>query len=204
MKRTFFSLVAIFSMLSFNQQTQANSTFVGIGITIQKLWTGKTEIVGLIENGPAQKAGVQIGEELIAVDGQSTQGKSIEKTSALLSGPENSKVVLTLKNKNQSARDVALIRTLITVSCFMEGSINLNMSGNGSSGFISGYVGNQYLSLNVFSNQASGSVNGEYISLNLNESGYQNYSLSGWIRNTYVQWNSNGASGFYGYQSCIY
>jgi carboxyl-terminal processing protease len=49
------------------------------------------------EDSPAQKAGLQAGDEIIQVDGKSTEGKNTEDISKILKGQPNTEVKLVLK-----------------------------------------------------------------------------------------------------------
>ncbi len=49
------------------------------------------------ENSPAQKAGLEAGDEIIQVDGKSTEGKNTEDISKILKGQPNTEVKLVVK-----------------------------------------------------------------------------------------------------------
>jgi len=85
--------------------------------------------------------------------------------------------------------------------CFLEGFVNLHLSGSDHSGWLSGWIGSESVNFNVFVDRASGWIKGRYIQLDLSQSGSM-LNATGWINSTYVRW-----SGFNGsintYQSCI-
>lgn len=56
-------------------------------------------------DGPAALAGIRAGERLVEIDGQSLQGASLIAVQALLAGPEQSRVTLTLTSRDARGRD---------------------------------------------------------------------------------------------------
>jgi tetratricopeptide (TPR) repeat protein len=52
--------------------------------------------------GPAQEAGLKAGDKLIMIDGQSTKGWDINKTSQSLRGEENTQVVLKIQRQGEA------------------------------------------------------------------------------------------------------
>ena len=62
-------------------------------------------------NSPADKAGVNPQDLLLAIDGKPTKGLSLYEASDLLQGEAGSSVTLTLQPKGQtSSKDVKLVR----------------------------------------------------------------------------------------------
>jgi tetratricopeptide (TPR) repeat protein len=75
-------------------------TFVGIGIETG-IENGQPFLQRLIE-GPAKEAGLKAGDRLIMIDGQSTKGWDINKTSQSLRGEENTQVVLKIQRQGEA------------------------------------------------------------------------------------------------------
>jgi carboxyl-terminal processing protease len=76
--------------------------------------------------GPAAAAGVRAGDRLLAVDGVSTQGLDLSTVTALLAGPEGTRVVLTLGDRHGDVRDVTVERALLlprTVAVARQGDV---------------------------------------------------------------------------------
>lgn len=71
-------------------------TVTGIGIYIQQQ-DGKLIIQSIFEDSAAAKADLQEGDEVIAVDGRQTYGKSIEQVMEAMKGESNSSIMLTVK-----------------------------------------------------------------------------------------------------------
>lgn len=173
-------------------------TYVGIGITVQSAQKS-FQIVDVVQNAPAANAGVVIGDWLTAVDQKSTAKQKLNAVVKMLGGSAGTEVTLTLEDdKTRTPRDVKLVRTEITVPCFLEGNINLNYLGNE----LSGFIGQDSLFLNAFGTQVSGNVNGEFINLMLQDQPGFGLTISGFIHSTYVTWRATGTA-FFGYQECI-
>ncbi len=86
---------------------------VGIEITIQK---DILTVVSPIEDTPAFKAGVQAGDRIIMIDGQSTKDITITEAVKKLRGPKNTKVTITILRENlPKTKDIVLVRDEIKV-----------------------------------------------------------------------------------------
>lgn len=66
------------------------------GITVS-LQEGHLIVTGVLPDSPAQHAGVRAGDEILAIDGQQTQGLSGEELTALLQGAPGSEVTFLLQ-----------------------------------------------------------------------------------------------------------
>ncbi|MBI2463874.1 PDZ domain-containing protein [Candidatus Peregrinibacteria bacterium] len=76
-------------------QESLSGKFEGIGTTLLEK-NEKIIIISLIKNAPAEKAGVEVKDEIIKIDGESVENMSLEKTIDKIKGPAGSKVTLTL------------------------------------------------------------------------------------------------------------
>ncbi len=72
----------------------ASGSFQGIGAFVRMREDGKLEIVSIIEGSPAEAAGLQGGDLVVAVDGQSIVGYSIYEAIILIRGPAGTDVTL--------------------------------------------------------------------------------------------------------------
>ena len=76
---------------------QAHNAYVGVGITITAREDGQGfDILSVEETGPAQEAGIQPEDRLMAVDGQSVVGMTSTEVRNLVRGEEGSTVELTV------------------------------------------------------------------------------------------------------------
>lgn len=78
-------------------QDAMSNSYVGVGITISVREDEQgLDILEVTPNGPAQEAGVQAGDQLVAVDGTDIRGMTVSEVSDLIKGKEGTSVVLTL------------------------------------------------------------------------------------------------------------
>ena len=90
--------------------------YAGIGALIGVI-NHKTLVTHPYKNFPANKAGVKVGDEIIAVDGKNVQGKPTSEVSALLKGPSRTEVELKLRRPGKAGDFVVKIkREKITIS----------------------------------------------------------------------------------------
>ncbi len=76
---------------------QMANSYVGVGITITLLEDGSgIEVIQVAEGGPAQEAGIQVGDIIIGVAGQSIAGMDTTQVRDLVKGEEGTWVDLTL------------------------------------------------------------------------------------------------------------
>ena len=66
----------------------------GIGISLKENWEGKYIVSDIVENGPAELSGVEIGDELVSVKGQDIRGKGIDAISDQIKGTSGTEVVV--------------------------------------------------------------------------------------------------------------
>jgi len=90
-------------------------SFSGIGAHISPAPDGIV-IKGIIPGGGAEKAGLKIGEIIVAIDGDSAKGLSIPRAVRKLTGPVGSKVTLEIKDQTGFIRQVEIVRSLVVVS----------------------------------------------------------------------------------------
>ena len=76
---------------------QREGTYAGVGITISASADGQTfTVTAVAEDGPAEKAGIQVLDQLVAVDGESIAGMSYDDRNNKVHGEPGSQVVLTI------------------------------------------------------------------------------------------------------------
>lgn len=91
---------------------QLESSLVGIGVQIEMRDQG-AEVMKVITGSPAQTAGLKQGDMLLAVSGQQLEGKDVDHTVSLISGPEGSQVVLGVQRQGQGVFTVTATRQSI-------------------------------------------------------------------------------------------
>ncbi len=88
--------------------------FVGIGVQIQKI-DGKLTVVTPLEGTPAMKAGLKANDIIAKVEGVPTGTWTVDKAVREITGPEDSKVTLTMLRLGQDPFDVTLTRKPINI-----------------------------------------------------------------------------------------
>lgn len=91
---------------------QLESNLVGIGVQIEMRDQG-AEVEKVLSGSPAQSAGMQKGDIILAVSGQQLNGLDVDQTVNLISGPEGSQVVLGVQRNNQGPFTVTVTRQSI-------------------------------------------------------------------------------------------
>ena len=77
----------------------ATGEFEGIGAFVNMDETGKLEIVGVFDDGPAERAGVLDGDRVLEVDGISIVGITLYEAIGFIRGPANSEVTLLIERE---------------------------------------------------------------------------------------------------------
>nr|WP_106783689.1 S41 family peptidase [Lysinibacillus timonensis] len=90
-----------------------DQTTVGIGVVIEKHEKGIL-ILDVIENGSAINYGVEDGDIITAVNGQSVADMTTEQVSSLIKGKEGTSVTVTLLKADGSKNTVTIIRKPFT------------------------------------------------------------------------------------------
>ncbi|NQT92595.1 MAG: S41 family peptidase [Lentisphaerae bacterium] len=98
-----------------DMQEDTKGSYSGIGIHIG-LRDGILTIISPIEDAPGFRAGLQSGDKILEIDGESTIGITLRESVDLLRGEKGSKVALAVRSLNESrARDVDIVRDDIEV-----------------------------------------------------------------------------------------
>ncbi len=100
------------------QESVQNKEFGGIGIYIEldKDAGNQLTVFEPIEGTPAARSGVESGDRIVAIDGKSTKGITLDGAQASIRGPVGSRVVLKVQRKGRSAPlDIAITRANIHV-----------------------------------------------------------------------------------------
>ena len=94
-------------------QAAINNEFSGVGTAVRGVEDG-LRIQTVYPDSPAKKAGLRIGDIVIAADGRKLGGLSDEKAIALVKGPEGTPVTLTIRRDGKTFRK-RLTRATISV-----------------------------------------------------------------------------------------
>ncbi len=88
---------------------QNSDKLVGVGIHYEMI-DSLPVVTDLIKDLPADKAGIQIGDKILALDGTPTKGRSYEDVNKALRGQTGSTVNMTLKTIDGTTKDVPVTR----------------------------------------------------------------------------------------------
>lgn len=88
------------------QQYQSNS-YTGIGVTIEKDEdSGLFKVSVVLEDSPASQAGINIGDLMVAIDGQDLSGKTSDEVKQLIEAKQGADFELTLRSQDGTERSV--------------------------------------------------------------------------------------------------
>jgi len=125
--------------------TQTSGELSGIGIRMEL--NPQTQVLTIVEpiaESPAAKAGVEAGDQILAIDGQSTAGMTIEEASAMIRGRLGTPVTLQLRRRGRAAFNLKLRRARIELPTV---TYTLKQEGGNKIG---------YIRLNEFNANAAG------------------------------------------------
>jgi carboxyl-terminal processing protease len=86
-----------------------SSTYQGIGASVSDQ-TGQVTIIAPFRGSPAEEAGIQSGDIILAVDGESTEGWSDDQAVQVIRGPAGSPVTLTVQHPDGTIEDITITR----------------------------------------------------------------------------------------------
>ena len=133
--------------------------YSGVGLTITSEG-GLVKIISPMDDGPAARAGVQAGDVISAIDGQSASGLTVSQVSEKLRGAIGTSVTVTFLRDGEEPREVVLTREVIKIESV--------------SGRVEGEFG--YLRVSTF-NENTGRELGETIARLKQE----NPAIKGWV-----------------------
>jgi carboxyl-terminal processing protease len=97
----------------FNEEIEGR--FSGIGLSVRGAKDG-LRVAGVFKGSPAERAGIEVGETIVSVDGRSIAGLDTNAATALIKGPEGTEVTIGVRRGEKSeARQKQLVRAQISV-----------------------------------------------------------------------------------------
>jgi carboxyl-terminal processing protease len=112
---------------AFNAATSGR--FSGVGLTVTEVPRG-LRVASVLPDTPSERAGLQAGDVIVAVDGKSIAGVSSEVSTARIKGPEGTEVTLRVVPGNGSKpKNVTLERSDIRVPA-AQGTIRRDAEGD--------------------------------------------------------------------------
>jgi len=99
-----------------DMRTQTSGEFGGLGIEVTQE-EGYVKVVTPMDDTPADKAGMEAGDFITAVDGSSILGLTLEEAVELMRGPVGSEIILTVVREGADEPfDVSIIRDTIKLT----------------------------------------------------------------------------------------
>lgn len=100
-----------------DMRTQTKGEFGGLGIEVTQE-EGFIKVVSPIDGTPAAEAGIQAGDYITHVNGESVLGLTLDDAVNMMRGPVGSEIVITVarKGKKDEPFDVSIIRDTIKVA----------------------------------------------------------------------------------------
>jgi carboxyl-terminal processing protease len=90
-------------------------TYTGVGMEVSTR-RGYPVVVSPMEGTPAQNAGLQTGDFIVAIDGRDTFGLSLGDAVGMLRGPRGTSVALTVQREGESERlEFAVVRDVVRI-----------------------------------------------------------------------------------------
>jgi len=97
-----------------DMQVQTKGEFGGLGIEVT-MENGLVKVVSPIDETPAARAGIQAGDLIIALDGESVMGLTLSEAVDKMRGKVGTDIELTVKRGDKEPFDVSITRDKITI-----------------------------------------------------------------------------------------
>lgn len=110
--------------------------FGGLGMQIE-VRDGKLLVVAPLHDTPASRAGIEAGDWIIEIDGESTEGITQEQAVKKLRGPKGTPVTLKIRREDGSEKTFEIVREIITIKI-----VSHTVLANGQVGYIQVYTFN--------------------------------------------------------------
>lgn len=93
---------------------QTSGELSGVGLRLEEDKENKAiKVVEPIENSPAIKAGIQVADQIVSIDGKSTKNMTVEEAAKLIRGQVGTEVTLQISRSGKGVFDVTMTRARI-------------------------------------------------------------------------------------------
>lgn len=90
-------------------------SFEGIGATVDQGADGSIVIIAPFSGSPAERAGIRAGDIILRVDGESTEGWTVQDAVRRIRGPRGTQVTLTVEHQDGRVEDLTITRDEIVL-----------------------------------------------------------------------------------------
>lgn len=98
---------------SFNQEIEGR--FSGIGLTVIGVEKG-LRVAEVFKHSPADEAGIEPGDTIVSVEGESIAGQSSDEATQKIKGPEGTKVTIGVRDrKSGKVRELTIVRAEVAL-----------------------------------------------------------------------------------------
>lgn len=98
---------------SFNQEIEGR--FSGIGLSVIGVKQG-LRVAQVFEHSPAEQAGIEPGDTIVSVEGESLAGQSSTEATQKIKGPEGTKVTIGVRDrKSGKVRELTIVRAEVSL-----------------------------------------------------------------------------------------
>ena len=159
-----------------DMQVKTKGTFGGLGIEIT-MEGGFVKVVSPIDDTPAANAGIQPGDLIIGINGESIKGLTINEAVSRLRGPVKSKITITVIRGEKDPFDVEIIRDVIKIRSVKHEIIN-NIGYVRLTTFSDTTTSGMEKSINEIKKELGNKFQGLILDLRNNPGGLLNQSIS--------------------------
>ena len=159
-----------------DMQVKTKGTFGGLGIEIT-MEGGFVKVVSPIDDTPAANAGMQPGDLIIGINGESIKGLTINEAVSRLRGPVKSKITITVVRGEKDPFDVEIIRDVIKIRSVKHEIIN-NVGYVRLTTFSNTTTSGMEKSINEIKKELGDKFQGLILDLRNNPGGLLNQSIS--------------------------
>jgi carboxyl-terminal processing protease len=93
-----------------------SGSYVGIGVQVNETEAGQPVIVGVFRDSPADEAGLATGDVIVAVDGRTTLGETMEDVLSRIRGERGTSVEITVRaGESGPERTVEIVRAEVEI-----------------------------------------------------------------------------------------
>ncbi len=104
----------------FDESLEGEFSGVGIEISIED---GILTVIAPLVGTPAEAAGIQAGDQILAIDGEPTDGMTLSEAGVRIRGETGTQVTLTVRHEGGEILDLPIIRAQITIDPVTSGTL---------------------------------------------------------------------------------